>query len=221
MSPCSTRLRTAVLGLALLAWIAGLVASAQAHAAPSLTSGPLPSVPAAPPQAAVIPPPDAAPPHPTAPPPPPPVHTDAPGEVFTRANGIRLTFGEGRADLNPATEAAVHTLARSGIAHATTVFDVYAYAAGTPQDTSTPRRLSLERALAIRSVLINAGIASIRIYVHAIGATGPDDASPPDRVDVTLANLNAPAPVNAPSRPPSFPAAGATATGSSQPVPAP
>ena len=43
-------------------------------------------------------------------------------------------------------------------------FNVMAYAAGTPEDPSTPRRLSLSRALAVRRVLMADGVASARIY---------------------------------------------------------
>ena len=39
-----------------------------------------------------------------------------------------------------------------------------------------PRRLSLERALAIRAVLINGGIPSTRIFARALGAVPGDDA---------------------------------------------
>ena len=60
-----------------------------------------------------------------------------------------------------------------------------AYAAGSPEDPSTPRRLSLARALAARAVLINEGIASTRIYVRALGSAADD--GPADRVDLSAA----------------------------------
>ncbi|HET7086887.1 MAG TPA: OmpA family protein [Rhizomicrobium sp.] len=47
---------------------------------------------------------------------------------------------------------------------------------------SDARRLSLKRALAIRQVLIDDGVSSDRIDVHAMG--GVDDTGPTDRVDV-------------------------------------
>jgi outer membrane protein OmpA-like peptidoglycan-associated protein len=47
---------------------------------------------------------------------------------------------------------------------------------------SDARRLSLKRALAIRQVLIDDGVAPDRIDVHANG--GVDDTGPADRVDV-------------------------------------
>ena len=66
-----------------------------------------------------------------------------------------------------------------------------AYAAGTPEDPSTARRLSLSRALAVRSALMADGVTSSRIYVRALGATGGDE--PPDRVDLAVMGGNAPA----------------------------
>ncbi|HMH65837.1 MAG TPA: OmpA family protein, partial [Rhizomicrobium sp.] len=47
---------------------------------------------------------------------------------------------------------------------------------------SDARRLSLKRALAIRQVLIDDGVAPDRIDVRAMGGT--DDTGPADRVDV-------------------------------------
>ncbi|MBV9756580.1 MAG: hypothetical protein JO047_05955, partial [Alphaproteobacteria bacterium] len=51
-------------------------------------------------------------------------------------------------------------------------------------DPSTPRRLSLSRALTARQVLLDRGMGSTHIYVRALGANAGD--GPPDRVDVTL-----------------------------------
>ena len=56
---------------------------------------------------------------------------------------------------------------------------------GAPGDKgSDARRLSLKRALAIRQVLIDDGVAADRIDVHAGG--GADDSGPADRVDVYI-----------------------------------
>jgi outer membrane protein OmpA-like peptidoglycan-associated protein len=64
---------------------------------------------------------------------------------------------------------------------------VKAYAAGQSSNASQARRLSLSRALAVRSYLIDKGIRSTRIDVQAMGA--PDNANgPADRVDLTLAS---------------------------------
>ena len=172
---------------------------AAAPAKPRATMGAAPTMPAAAPPVPVIPPPDAAPAHPVTPPPPPPVHADAPGDTSKITDGLRLTFGDDRSDFNPATQQALVILAHTGIANANVVYNIYAHAHGTTEDTSTPRRLSLERALSVRSALIHAGIPSIRIYVHALGANGSDPGGPPaDRVDVTIANLDTTPPAAAP-----------------------
>jgi outer membrane protein OmpA-like peptidoglycan-associated protein len=117
-----------------------------------------------------------------------PVSADARGAAEQIPEGIRVTFGDGSTVLNPTTEGALRTLAHTAPPDAT--FTVSAFAAGSADDPSTPRRLSLSRALAARSVLIAEGIASPRIYVKALGATASVAQGPADRVDVTVAATN-------------------------------
>jgi hypothetical protein len=163
-------------------------------------------VPAAPPPPPVIPPPIVVPVRPVSPPLPAIITPGAPGTATPIPGGASLTFGPDSAELNPATAAALRSLARNAAPDAT--FSLAAYAAGAPEDPSTPRRLSLERALAARSVLIGEGIASTRIYPRALGAgsAGFTDG-PPDRVDV-IVSAPTPAPAPSPSQPgPSQPTA--------------
>src|ERR1019366_6816770 len=117
----------------------------------------------------VIPPAVGGPVRPAPPPMPAAVVANAPGSATAIPDGLRVTFGTDRTDLNPATDSALRALVHDAATTpgASTTFTVTAFAAGTPEDPSTPRRLSLARALAVRSVLINEGIASIRIYVKA------------------------------------------------------
>jgi outer membrane protein OmpA-like peptidoglycan-associated protein len=61
---------------------------------------------------------------------------------------------------------------------------INAYAAGTQETVSAARRLSLSRALNVRSYLIEQGVRSTRIDVRAIGL--PEDNGPADRVDILL-----------------------------------
>ncbi len=157
----------------------GSVPQAHAPAKPGTLA-----VPAAPPPAPVLPPPIVVPTRPVPPPPPVPVKADAPGEATPQKDGLRLTFGADRSDLNPTTDAAVRALAHTGPPFAATTFTVTAYAAGNADDPSTPRRLSLDRALAVRSVLIAEGIPSTRIYVKALGASMPPGDAPADRVEI-------------------------------------
>ena len=121
----------------------------------------------------------------------PPWWRTPPATLRQITGGLRITFGPGSSDLNPRTDAAIRALVHEAPPFDTTTFTVTTYAAGTAEDPSTPRRLSLSRALAIRSVLISEGVTSVRIYVKALGATGdrtgrptaptcrPPDARPP------------------------------------------
>ncbi len=159
---------------------------------PGAPAKPSLAIPAAPPPAPVLPPPIVVPTRPVPPPPPVPVAADAPGEATPRTDGLRVTFGAGRSELNPATDAAVRSLAHAAPPFAATTFTVTAFAAGDANDPSTPRRLALARGLAVRSVLITEGIPSTRIFVRALGASAPPGeanppGAPPDRVDIVAA----------------------------------
>jgi outer membrane protein OmpA-like peptidoglycan-associated protein len=131
------------------------------------------------------------------PPPPPAVSAEAGGDASPIPGGLRVVFTEGRADLSPETDEALKKFASGAPKFPTTSVSVAAYATATPDDPSTSRRLSLSRALAIRSVLIEKGFDSARIYVRALGpdkATGQpgsEHAPPADRVDVTVAEPQA------------------------------
>ena len=137
--------------------------------------------PAAPPKA-VLPPFEPTVPTRPSPPPPVPVVPDAPDTVSAIPGGTRVTFGAGRSDLNPAAVDALRELARTAKADPAATLEIDAWAAGTPDDPSTPRRLSLARALAVRAVLISEGIASPRIHPRALGI---DTSDTPDRAEVT------------------------------------
>ena len=59
-----------------------------------------------------------------------------------------------------------------------------AYAVGVDLTASQARRISLSRALSVRSYLIEKGVRSSRIDVRALGDKGEGD--PKNRVDVNL-----------------------------------
>jgi outer membrane protein OmpA-like peptidoglycan-associated protein len=165
-----------------------------AVAAPPAATPPSPAPPpatlptAAPPVVALAPvePPQATEPEP---PPPPPISDKAATAAATTPTGLRVTFGKGEADLSPSSAAAIKSLVAGAPPGTNTSFNVAAYAAGTPEDPSTARRLSLSRALAVRSALIADGVSSSRIYVRALGAASGDE--PPDRVDLAVLGGNA------------------------------
>jgi outer membrane protein OmpA-like peptidoglycan-associated protein len=61
---------------------------------------------------------------------------------------------------------------------------LYAYGGERGDKSSDSRRLSLKRAIVVRQLLIDNGVPSDRIDVHAMG--GVDDNGPADRVDIFL-----------------------------------
>jgi outer membrane protein OmpA-like peptidoglycan-associated protein len=145
---------------------------------------PVPVMPATPPPNPVIlPPPFVMPAHPPPPPPTIPVKPDAVGGAVPIPGGTRITFGPGSADLNPATLAALRIVAAEAVANPAMIMSITAWAPGTADDPSTPRRLSLDRALAARAALINAGVVSERIRAVAKGMTDIGTAVP-DRLDL-------------------------------------
>jgi outer membrane protein OmpA-like peptidoglycan-associated protein len=119
-----------------------------------------------------------------------PLADDAPGTASPIQNGVRVTFGPDRADMTAKTAAALTTFAEGLLSQNSTSINIFAYAAGNADDPSTPRRLSLQRALAARAVLMQAGIPSPRIYPRALGPAGGEE---PDRVDVVTGTSTPPA----------------------------
>jgi outer membrane protein OmpA-like peptidoglycan-associated protein len=63
---------------------------------------------------------------------------------------------------------------------------IEAYAAGTSETASQARRLSLSRALSVRSYLIEQGVRSTRMDVRALGNKSSEPPAPADRVDAKL-----------------------------------
>jgi len=172
------------LGLALPALAQPQTPAHDAAPSPSVT----PDMPDAPPKSAVIPPPVLAPAPavPTRPPPAPAplqVSADAPGGSEALGTGLRVTFGPGRGDLNPTTERAIRALVHSAPADAR--FTLLATAAGTADDASASRRLSLTRGLTVRGIMINENVVSTRIVLRAM-ATPPPAGELADRVDIEV-----------------------------------
>ena len=94
-------------------------------------------------------------------------------------------FAPGSADLSDDGRRELGQLAQRLGRDAESRIQLLAYADGTPENESQARRLSLSRALAVRSYLIDQGIRSTRVNVQALGikSTG----GPPDRVDAMAA----------------------------------
>jgi outer membrane protein OmpA-like peptidoglycan-associated protein len=142
---------------------------------------------AAPPPLPVIPPPIEVPTRPIPPPPPVVVAPEAPGVAVPLKNGLRITFGPGSAALNKTTDAALRQLVFGLPPFDTVIYTLTSYASVDPDDPSTPRRLALARALAVRDVLIAEGVTSPRVIVKVAAATAVSTGeAPPDRVDIAM-----------------------------------
>jgi outer membrane protein OmpA-like peptidoglycan-associated protein len=126
----------------------------------------------------------------TQPPPPPPVSDTAATAAASTAAGLRLTFAPGASDLSPESSTSIKQLTEAAPPGDATTFNVLAYAPGKPDDPSTARRVSLSRAMAVRSALVSDGVPSARIFVRALGEQYGD--GPPDRVDLNITGANAP-----------------------------
>jgi outer membrane protein OmpA-like peptidoglycan-associated protein len=122
---------------------------------------------------------------------PPPAHTPpaTPLAADLGANGLvrqsQILFGPGAPDPVPEAIDAIKGLAgplNSALAAGATKVQVVAYGGAKNDKSSDARRLSLKRALIIRQLLIDGGVPSGRIDVHAMGGTS--DNEPTDRVDI-------------------------------------
>ena len=96
--------------------------------------------------------------------------------------GIDVLFASGTADLNNDAKAALDKLAENLKSDEKSRLQLLAYA--TEDSPSKSRRLSLSRALAVRSHLIAKGIRSTRIDVRALGDQVP--GGEPNRVDLQI-----------------------------------
>ena len=144
-----------------------------------------PAAPALPPAPMPTPAPQAALPTPAAPPqqlasvPP-------PGASVGAGKTVQLGFGESASQLDDKAKRDLDVLMRSIGSDEETRLQLTAYASAPGTDNaSQARRLSLSRALAVRSYLIEKGVKSTRIDVRALG--NKNEGGPADRVDVLVA----------------------------------
>lgn len=104
--------------------------------------------------------------------------------VQQRDSGVRLLFPVNEATLPEDALQALAGIARRLEAEHNLYVQLLAYAEGTEDEASKARRLSLSRALAVRSYLMNDGVRSTRIEVRALGHKA--EGGPADRVDVVI-----------------------------------
>ena len=120
---------------------------------------------------------------------PPPANVTAPPATGGETPGLSkrsvILFAPEAADPAESALGAIKFLAgdlNSAMTSASSRVQIQAYGGNRGDKGSDARRLSLKRALAIRQVLIDDGVAAERIDVRAMG--GVDDKGPADRVDV-------------------------------------
>jgi outer membrane protein OmpA-like peptidoglycan-associated protein len=128
-------------------------------------------------------------PEPAAKAPPPPVKTEQallPPEDTAGAPGrtLQIPFAAGETELAESSEQQLDGLAKDLTSTETLRVQLLAYAGGEGTSPSKARRVSLSRALAVRSYLIESGIKTSRIDVRALGNKATSGS--PDRVDVKV-----------------------------------
>ncbi|MDX1574817.1 MAG: OmpA family protein [Kiloniellales bacterium] len=95
---------------------------------------------------------------------------------------LRVLFSEGGIAIGAAAESELAGLAGYLSTNQAQRVVLHAYAGGTDKGQSDARRLSLSRALAIRSFLVDRGVPAERIFLRPLG--GEVEDGPPDRVDI-------------------------------------
>ncbi len=101
------------------------------------------------------------------------------------AAGPRVVFAAGAADLPDGARRELDALAQRMSASPQLRVQLVAYAAGAADEASQARRVSLSRALAVRSYLIEHGVAHTRMDVRALGNRA-GAGEPADRVDIVV-----------------------------------
>lgn len=103
----------------------------------------------------------------------------------TAGDHARVLFGTSATDLPEDAKAELDAVVRRVAGDAHLRLQLVAYAGGAPDQSNQARRMSLQRALAVRSYLMEHGIANTRMDVRALG-NHTEGSDPPDRVDIVM-----------------------------------
>ncbi|MBT4934033.1 MAG: OmpA family protein [Rhodospirillaceae bacterium] len=98
---------------------------------------------------------------------------------------LRVTFTGDQTKLPAAAKDGLVALANKMKGQESVRLQLMAYAGGPSLSSSLARRMSLSRALAVRSFLIESGVRSTRIDVRALGNKTTEE--PINRVDLNVA----------------------------------
>ena len=110
----------------------------------------------------------------------------APAPKASGGSAISIAFGADDKSLPANAGGTLDDVAQKMNADTAMRVQLLAYASAGERSEAKARRLSLSRALEVRSYLIGKGVASTRMDVRALGNQAPDGT--PDRVDLTLTN---------------------------------
>ena len=97
---------------------------------------------------------------------------------------MNVIFATGKSDLSPKAQEDLATILAQMKSNADMKLQLMAYAGEAKLSPSKARRLSLSRALAVRSYLIKQGLRRTRIDVRALGNKVASGA--PSRVDLLV-----------------------------------
>jgi outer membrane protein OmpA-like peptidoglycan-associated protein len=100
------------------------------------------------------------------------------------SGALSVAFPEGSSKLPAGSQGELKALADRAKGRENVRLQLLAYAGGEEMSSSKARRLSLSRALSVRSYLIDQGVRSTRIDVRALGNKVP--SGDPNRVDVKI-----------------------------------
>ena len=107
-----------------------------------------------------------------------------PGEAIERDGGLTITFAPGSSDLPDNAVGALDRLAERLKSDPNMRIQLVGFARTQVESPSQARRLSLFRALSVRTHLMKKGVRSTRMDVRALG--NKEDDGPPDRVDLVV-----------------------------------
>jgi outer membrane protein OmpA-like peptidoglycan-associated protein len=101
----------------------------------------------------------------------------------TAVGGTRVVFSSGSADLPDGAKPVLDAVARQLAGNDRNRLQLVGYAGRAADDANQARRVSLQRALAVRTYLMEHGVPNTRMDVRALG-NRTEENDPPDRVDV-------------------------------------
>jgi outer membrane protein OmpA-like peptidoglycan-associated protein len=109
----------------------------------------------------------------------------APAAVAAASGPARILFSGDKADLPDNAKGTLDAVAQRLSTDAHLRLQLVAFASGTADQANQARRVSLQRALAVRSYLMEHGVANTRMDVRALGNRNEGE-EPPDRVDIVM-----------------------------------